>query len=461
MRYRTLLSLLFIGSGLLSVAQEQLSLSDAISVGLERNYDIRIERKNVIVAENKNAWGESGLLPSVSLNMQSQNSIRNQQSDNQFFGGQLFPGYELNDQRSYGITPSAQVNWTIFQGNKAIITKRRLEQLEAESMKNADVVVSNTIQSLILAYYMAVLEKERLNEYRKQLALSRDRYEYVLTKYNIGSAVSSDLLLEENNYLTDSTNYINQVLTYHNTIRNLNVLLVNDDLNEDYTLTDSLYFENIPYEYEDLENAMLSENVDLKKIFISQSILELQVKQNRADLFPTLTMNGGYQWNRNVSDLTSATYSGPNENYQNPPEPLVSKTGTYFANFTLSFNLYNGGKVNRAIKNSIIQEDIGNLKIEQLSTSLKQDLQGAFERYQVRNQLYGISVKREEAAETNLRISNEKFKNGSINSFDFRIVQNNYLTATTQKFQALYNLMESKVELMRLTGGIISTYNYQ
>ena len=457
MKYFTLLITILCGAGSL-FAQQPLSLSDAIQIGLERNYDIRIEQKNVITSQNNNSWGEAGILPTIRLDVASQNSIRNQQSDNQFFGGQLFPGFELDDQRTYGLTPSLNINWTIFQGNKAIISKRRLEQLEAESMQNADVVIANTLQAIILAYYNAVLEKDRLDAYQTQLSLSRDRFRYTDTKYQLGSAVTSDVLLEENNYLTDSTNFINQGLIYRNAVRSLNVLLVSEDLNQNYEFTDDLEFEEQQYQFDELSKAMLSENVDIKKIYISQSILEAQVKQNKADLYPTLSFNGGYNWNRNVSDLTNASYNGPNPDYQNPPEPLVSNSGTYFANFTLSFNLFNGGRVNRAIRNAVVAQDIGNLRIEKLQTTLDRDLYQAYERYQVRRQLYGISDRSAEAARINYSISEEKFKGGTINSFDFRVVQNNYLTASVQKLQALYNLMDSKVELMRLTGGLIADY---
>ena len=457
MKYFTLLITILCGAGSL-FAQQPLSLSDAIQIGLERNYDIRIEQKNVITSQNNNSWGEAGILPTIRLDVASQNNIRNQQSDNQFFGGQLFPGFELDDQRTYGLTPSLNINWTIFQGNKAIISKRRLEQLEAESMQNADVVIANTLQAIILAYYNAVLEKDRLDAYQTQLSLSRDRFRYTDTKYQLGSAVTSDVLLEENNYLTDSTNFINQGLIYRNAVRSLNVLLVSEDLNQNYEFTDDLEFEEQQYQFNELSKAMLSENVDIKKIYISQSILEAQVRQNKADLYPTLSFNGGYNWNRNVSDLTNASYNGPNPDYQNPPEPLVSNSGTYFANFTLSFNLFNGGRVNRAIRNAVVAEDIGNLRIEKLQTTLDRDLYQAYERYQVRRQLYGISDRSAEAARINYSISEEKFKGGTINSFDFRVVQNNYLTASVQKLQALYNLMDSKVELMRLTGGLIADY---
>ncbi|MEQ8627022.1 TolC family protein [Ekhidna sp.] len=440
-------------------AQDQLSLSDAIQIGLERNYGIRIEEGNVEVASNNNSWGEAGRLPTVNLNVQSQNSIRNQQSDNQFFGGTLFPGFELNNQQTFGLTPAVTVTWNIFQGNRAIISKRRLEQLQAESEQNAEVVVSNTIQSIILGYYIAVLEQRRLDEFQKQLNLSRDKYDYIQTKYDLGGAVTSDMLLEENNYLTDSVSVLNQQLALNNAFRNLNLLLVQDDINTEYVLTDSLMIEDFTYDYADLSNAAFNQNVDLKSIYISQTILQANTSLQQASRLPTLSLNGGYNWNRNVSDLTNARYDGPNPDFQTPPEPLVSKTGTYFANFTLSFTLFDGNRINRAIRNAIVQEDIGNIRIDQLKKTIQRDLATAYDQYLVRKQLLAINQRRREAAEINLQNSEEKFRNGSINSFDFRDVQNNYLSAAILELQAIYNLIDSKVTLMRLTGGLVREYN--
>jgi len=439
-------------------AQEPLSLSDAIRLGLQRNYGILIESKNVETAANNNEWGNTGRLPTVTLSAASSNSIRNQFSENQFFAGNLFPGFELNDQRNYAVQPGVAVNWTLFQGNRAIITKRRFDQLEAESYKNADVVVANTLQAIIATYYLAVLEQERLEEFQRQLRLSQDKYDYIQTKYGLGGAVTSDLLLEENNYLTDSVNFLNQQLALNNAFRNLNTILVEPDLEKKYLLIDSLAVEEFTYVLDDLKAAALSENVDLQRTFLSQSVLELTTRQQRSSAVPTLTFNGGYNWNRNVSDLTSAEYEGPNADYENPPKPLLSKTGTYFANFTLSFTLFDGQRINRAIRNAMVQEDIGNLRVDQLKQSISKDLLDAYDEYRVRKQLYEINRRRREAAEMNLRNTEEKFKNGSISSFDFRDVQNNQLSAAIQELQSIYNLIDSRITLMRLTGGLISDY---
>ncbi len=438
---------------LLSIAQEPLSLSDAISLGLERNFDIRIEQKNVLVAETNNNWGEAGRYPTITLNLNQNNSI----NDNV----KTASPFQLQDITvSNSVNPGANINWTIFDGFKVNMTKRRLEQLQAESEGNASIVIANNLQGIVLGYYLATLEQERLREFKKQLILSRDKYAYVKAGYDIGTSVTSDLLLEEGNFLTDSVNFINQQLAFRNAVRNLNVLIGETEVDKSYVFTDDLNVVFPDYQYEDLEAKLFNNNVDLQKQYISQSLLGTGIQLAKAERYPTLSLSSGLSQNRSRVDLSNAQFPGQDgTSSPGPADPLTARTDSYFANFTLSFTLFNGGKINRAIKNVIVQEDIGNIRIEKMENSLQRDLMEAYDRYQVRKQLYGINVKREDAAKTNLEITSEKFKNGSINSFDYRIVQNNYLSASILKLQSLFNLLDSKIELMRLTGGLIAEYN--
>lgn len=432
--------------------QENLSLSDAIKLGLERNYDIRIEKKTVEIAENNKSWGEAGRYPTVTLSLSQNNSI----SDNI----KTASPFQLQDQIiSNSLSPSVNLDWTLFNGFKINMSKNRLEQLQAQSKGNADIVIANTIQSIILGYYKAVLEKERLEEFEKQLRLSGDKYEYTKVKSEMGSAVSSDLLLEESNYLADSTNYINQELSYRNAVRDLNVLLGEPDVDKFYVLTDELSVEIDSYEMADLMAKLNAENVDLKKQYIAQRIMSYDVGLRRADRYPQLSFNAGYSHNRSRVDLSNATFpSGDGTSSPGPAEPLNAITDTYFANFTLSYTLFNGGKINRAIENTMIQEDIENIRTERLKNMLYRDLAKAHDDYQVRTRLYRINERRKQATDTNLQISEDKFKNGTINSFDYRTVQNDNLSAGIQELQSLYNVIDAKVTLMRLTGGIIETY---
>lgn len=440
-----------------AISQKQsLSLSEAISIGLEKNFDIRIERKTVEVAENNNAWGEAGRMPNVTLNTTYNNSMVNNKSGDQFFNGATFPGFELNNQVNSALTPALNVNWTIFNGNKVNISKARLDDLQRESEGNAEIVISNTIQAIILGYYIAELEAERLDTYQQQLDLSSDKYAHIKVRSEIGSAVSSDILLEEGNYLNDSVSFINQQLAYRNAVRNLNFLLNEPEVDKDYIFTDNLINEVEEIEFADLTNRLESNNVDLKKLYLSQAILNHNIGMARADRMPRLSVDAGYSYSRSVQDLTNA--ESDNVNFVAPNETSITNRGTYYANFTLAFTLFNGNKINRAIKNAVVQEDIGNIRIEKLRSSINRDLYDKYDEYSTRLMIYNINKRRVEAAEVNLSISDEKFKTGSINSFDFRTVQNNNLDAKIQLLQSLYNLIDSKVALMRLTGGLMDNY---
>lgn len=443
---------LTISTNLLFAQSETLSLSDAIRIGLERNYDIIIERSNVQVAENNNAWGEAGRYPTVTLNLNQNNSL----TDNV----KTASPFQLQDQTiSSSLNPGVNLNWTLFNGFKINISKSRLQELQSESQGNADIVIANTLQSIILGYYKAVLEKRRLVEFERQLKLSGDKYSYTKVKSELGSAVSTDLFLEEGNYLTDSTNYINQQLVFRNAMRDLNVMLAETDVDKKYNFTDDLLYEEENYQLEDLLTKLNSKNVDLKKQYISQQLITYNRGLARADRYPTVTLNSGYSHNRSRVDLSNATFPGQDgTSSPGPTEALNAITDNYFANFTIAFTLFNGGKINRAIQNTVIQEDIANITTQRLKTSLYRDLAQAYDQYQIRKQLYGITVRKQDVADTNLSISEEKFKNGSINSFDHRTVQNNSLSAALEELQAVYNLIDSKVSLMRLTGGIIETY---
>ncbi|MFT7030581.1 MAG: outer membrane protein TolC [Marinoscillum sp.] len=446
------IGLWFISTGLVQ-AQQPLTLSEAIGIGLERNYNIQLEQKNVQVSANNNTWGEAGALPTISLNLTQNNII----TDNVKTAGP----FQLQDiTLNNSLSPSANLTWTIFNGFKVNMTKRRLDQLQAESEGNASIVISNTLQSIILGYYLSVMEQSRLEEFAKQLKLSADKYEYVKAGMEIGTKTSTDILLEEGNYLSDSVSYINQMLAFKSATRNLNVLLGKDDLTEAYLFTDTIAEDFPRYELENLKSKMLNNNADLKKQYITQALLGTNIGIARADRYPSLSLSAGASDNRSRVDLSKASFPNGDGTFSDgPSDPRNAVTNNYFANFTLSYALFNGGKINRAIKNSIIQEDIGNLRVDQLKNKLSVDLLDAYDRYEIRRQIYAINKRREASAKANLAYSTEKFRNGSINSFDFRVVQNNYLSASTLRLQALYDLMDTKVMLMRLTGGLVEEYS--
>ena len=433
-------------------SQDKLSMSDAVRISLERNYDILIEESRTDIAKNNNSWGEAGRWPNVSLTLGQNNGLTN--------NIKTASPFQLQDKTiSNSLSPGVSLNWNLFNGFKVNISKKRLEELERESNGNADIVVSNTIQAVILGYYRAVLEQDRLEEFEKQLGLSRDKYQYVKVKADVGSAVRSDILMEESNYLNDSTNYINQQMSFRKALRDLNYLLGEPDPTIVYELTDQLSVDIEEYDLQELYGKMTSGNVDLRKQYISQSLRNYETSIARADKLPTLTLSPGYTHTQSRVDLSKASFPSNDGFVPGPSDPLNAVTDNYSANFRISFTLFNGGKINRAIQNAIVQEDIARLSVEKMKIGLYRDLANALDQYNIRRQIHLINIRKVEVATQNMGVSSEKFRNGTISSFDYRTVQNTHLSAVMQRLSSLYNLIDSQVTLLRLTGGIIETYN--
>ena len=438
---KRLLALGYILCGFTVAAQEDLSLSRAIQLGLENNFDIQISRRNEDIASRNNSWGEAGIFPTIDLNLTGGTSTTNIDNPASFLQGDI---------ASRNLNPSATLNWTVFNGFNVRMTKDRLSLLEYQTVGNTAILVENTIQAIILAYNTVLLEGERLNVFQNTFALSRDRYAYSRLKGELGSSVTFDILQDKTAYLTDSSNYLTQQLNFRNAERELNILL-NEEVNTAWNYTGELPNEAQTYVLDELAAKMTSNNSNLKNQYINQEILRKDVAIARSNTYPRLSVSSGYSRNQQTQDLSSAEFG----NGQTGDSGIKSTTTNYFANFTLAFTVFDGGRIRRQIENAKVQEQIGELQVDQLKLTLNRDLAIGYETYNLRKNLFNISEVNLEAAQLNLDLGEERYQNGSINSFDYRDLQINYLQTALNTLQSRYDLFSSDLELMRLTGGIL------
>ncbi len=411
-----------------------LSLEEAVSIALDKNFDIQISQKNLESAQINNTWAAAGMFPSVNIGLSQTNRFDNSESQTG----------DRADVINSGIQPYIQLQWMLFNGLSVYIAKDRLDLLEQLSEGNSALIVENKIQAVVLSYYLTLRNLERLETIDKVKKLSRDRFNYVETKKEFGSAVSYDVLQAKNSYLSDSSNYLLQSLEVKKSQLSLN-LLMGVEKDAVFVLTTEFKAISEDYKYYDLEEKMLSNNKTLLNQYINQEILMKNVKSAKALVWPSLVMSVG-------SDYASAyvRYSGA--------DPNSSYSYDFYVNFSLNFNLYNGGKTRRAIQQATIQQEIGDIQESQIKQTLANGLLTVYEMYEIRKQLLNVADAGLETAQLNLDLSTEKFKNGSINSFNFRDVQIQFITAEFNRLEAVYNLINTHTELLRATGGIISEF---
>jgi len=435
-KYHYLTALLIIISAHLVNAQQSLSLDDAILKGLDNNFQIRITKQEYNIAKLNNKQGTAGRWPSITLGANSINRY-----DNTPFFDTTVTSYKRTDIFSNQITPYVNVRWLLFDGFSVNINKQKLDLLENFSAGYATIVIENTIQAIILGYYNALLQIERLRVLMEVKKLSGDRYKYEMMRKEIGTSVTFEVLQAKNSFFSDSTNFLLMELNVKNAFLRLNLLL-GEPPDVQFTLVDSFMVDLQYYDLQDMMDKMLANNSNLKNQYINQEILKKGIGIAKSDVWPTISMNAGADYTQGWYDFEKSdanTYSLD-----------------YYANFTLSFNLFNGGNTHRAIKTAQINEQIGQLEIQELKQTLENLLVNQFDLYRIRKQLLEVANVNLESAKLNMEIATEKYRNGTINSFNFRDVQLIFLNASSNKLNAIYDLMDSQTELLRLTGGVIS-----
>lgn len=426
MKFRIAL-LVFITFSVSLFSQNKLSLSDALNIGLENNYNLRISKKGVEISEENNSWGNAGRYPTIDIGISSVNR---------------FDSNEDADITTNNVAPSAQLNWVLFNGFRIFNTKSKLEdQLNLAKGYNA-LSLENTIQSIIVAYFDVLLQKERLEVFEELESLSKDRYQRAETSKEIGGAVTYEVLQAKTAWLEDRSSYLSQKLNYDNSIRALN-LLIGEKEDKTYNELDEFKTDIFEYKLEDLMNKMLASNKNLQNQYLNEIINERDIDIARGGMYPRLSLSAGYD------------YLNSNRKVFNFPR-TSSDSYNYYGNLNLSLNIFDGLNTKRSLEIAKIQSEISKIETEEMIHSLKNVLIQLLELYDIQKDLLEVAEENLEATKLNLQISEEKFKNGAINSFNYRDVQIVYLNASIQKLNSIYNLINTNTELARITGSIVS-----
>ena len=421
----------------LGFSQDSLSLSKAIEIGLQKNYDIRLTQKNVEINSLFNNWGEAGRLPQLNVNLGQNNSISDQRKNPISFAPFLF---QSND-----VSGNIAMNWTIFNGFGVKANKIKLEQLQLQSENTATLAVENTIHGIILAYYQSKMQMEQLKLLENIVKLTSEKYAQQLIKSNIGVGVKFDLLQYEGNLYTDSSNKFLQELNFKNSIRNLN-LIMGEEVEKNWILSSDIKPELTKKDLAVLKKEMLSNNTNIKNQFINIALTQQDISIAKSQFYPVINFSGGL--NSSFGQLST-------NDANSPIRKAGSRNLNYYGNFTLNFKIYDGGKVKRGIKALQIQNEVDQLQMAQMAEQLNFELTNAFELYQTRIKIFDLTQKAFLVSKNNLEIAKLKEQSGLINSFNFRDIEMAFLTSGVALYQASYDLLESNATLLKMSGKII------
>ena len=413
----------------LTYSQKVLTSEDAISIALKYNYDILVARNSATTDSVNNTPGNAGMLPDVTISSTESYSTATKLYQ-KFSDGSIVSS---SNTQSNSLTANIGLSWTLFDGGKMFVTKRKLSEIQELGEIQFRDRVLQTVYDVILAYYDVVRQKQELASINEVITYNLDRVKISQTSFDAGLSPKTNLLQAKIDLNVYQENAINQQSIILAAKRSLNQLLGrNTDVQ--FEVLDS-----IPIS-ESLDNRVLSQKIDSSNTSILAyqkqiDVDKLSIKEMNSMLLPKIFFNTGYGLFQSNS---------PDGN------PLVNRTIGPSVGGTVSIPIYQGGNAIRQIKVAKIQLQSDQYNLENVRLKVNQQLQNALTQFE--NQLNLLKIEKDNAilAKENLEISIQRLRYGQTTSLEVSLAENSFVDSLTRLINFEYNLKVAETKLKQL-----------
>ena len=441
-QFKYLSILVFIFS-LTARGQELLEKQNAVGIALENNYDIKVSNNDMEAAKNSSSIYNSGYLPSVFASGGA--DYQNQESEIEFQGGDRQDDLE-NVSNTYNATIG--VDYLLFDGFGRKYNYRKLQEQYNISEIRVRQVIENTLLSLLISYYDVARLTENKYNLKQSLDISKSQLLREQYGYQYGQKTQLDVLNSEVNVNQDSINLLNIQRELANSKRDLNVIL-GRDVNIDFE-ADTMVSYAVSLTYDNMMQSAKINNSLLLQADMNVTLSDYDLKINKSSWVPNVGINGAYNYRDNNID----------SNINNNPFAVASQTSKgVVGGLSVSWNIFDGGTTRTRVQNAKIAIDNSNIQKQLIEKDLERNVANAWETYQ--NSLFVLSAEKKnvETNRRNFQRSEEQFKLGQIITVEFRLAQQNFLSAVNSYNQAKYTAKVAELRLLQL-GGMLIGANY-
>ena len=413
--------------------QDVLTLDEALSIGLENNLRIKLAESDYAIDQHNNTAGNAGMLPMVTVSSNLRGSTT---SGEQVFTTSPEPRtFDNAKTNTFDLSPT--LSWTLFDGRRMFIAKDRLELLEESGYHNVKQVIQDITSQIMKAYYLVVLEQEKLAVAENTITLSEQRLEVATSKFDVGRASKMEKLSAQVDYNEDISARSRQQQALRQAQVALNNLLARE-AGLGFIAADSIVID-MELGLESLREQVLADNLTLRQMKLSEQIQEKLLGETRAGRWPSLTANLGYGYNTRQSG--SGIFVSSNE---------------YGFNYGLglSWTLFNGWNQQRMIANAITSQKRAGYEYQQQENDLLAQLTSLFAGYETNYELISLEEQNLEVARENEDIARERYQVGRTNALEYREAQQNAASAEVRLLEALYNTRVAEIDLLLLSGQI-------
>ena len=416
-------------------SQNVLTAQDAVKIALENNYSIKIAENQKNISDNNTTIGNAGFLPNLDASA-SYNRSSNDTKQNYSNGTVVDRTGAISKNYAAGVN----LNWTIFDGLKMFASLDQLKELKKTGETNYKIAIEQNISDVLSSFYDIVRQELLLEVIKKNISISEERLKIVNNEKEVGAASKFDLLKAQVDLNTDKSSLLNQQEQLAEARVKLNRVL-GRDINTEFEVDKEIEI-NQDLSYTDLKPVAVENNSELLLAMQNKNISELQLRLERSELFPKISLNLGYNYSKSESDAGFF---------------ISSNTTALSYGATVSFNLFNGLNTRRKIENAQVAIENSEFQYQQIYDQFNAALLNAYQKYENSLELVKLEAENYKAAEENSNLALERLRVGSITPIDFRESQKDMLNAKSRLVSAQYNAKNSETELLKISGQLIKT----
>ncbi len=428
-----IISLLFMVSAVCATPEE-MTVEDAIRLGLKNNYDIKIARNTAEIAANNKGKGIANFLPVIDTNSELRYDDTNESTGSPMsFGDSV----TRTSDTYLGLT------WTLFDGFRMFADKKRYDELAMSGEYEARDRIERTVVSIMASFFNLVQQEQLLDVIRDTLAVSKRRLEREEVRRELGGASSTDLLNARVNYNNDESTLLDQQLAVTIALNELNIVLARDPLTP-VEVKKEIVIPPLTMNYEKLLEVAKKENSTLLTARYDKRVAEEEVKIAQSAFWPRLFLNGSYGYADRAlfgDDILPGT--------DRRRHSIDSTIGLF-----VSFNVFNGNidKINfQNARLELLNSDLNLQNIENRITGLVRE---KYTTYQKRMAKVRIEEENTATAKQNMELQKELYATGASDSLDFRDAQVLYARAQVNLIVSRFDARISLLEIEQLIGKV-------
>jgi len=405
----------------------RITLDEAIAIALKNTYEIQIAKNNVEANTILNNYGIAGGLPIIAATLSNTEQVTD-------VNQKLNTGVEISRKGAVGNNTQAGVSAGIllYNGNRVVSTKKRLAELQYQSVELLNSQIQNTIADVMTSYYDVVRQLSYVNTLITSIAASQQRLDILEVRKAAGMANNADIFQAQ-----IDLNTLNQTLQDQRMVAGIAktelLRLLTLDVKSVLAIRDTITVDQDVQLNSILDR--LTVNADVKAADHQIRINQLIVRETAAQRYPTIRLNTAYNYSRNQS---GAGFT------------LLNQTNGPNAGISLAVPIYNGGIFKRQQKVAEINTTNARLQKDVILRDYSSDVVKMYETYRSSLQQLEIQKASYNLSKQLLDLTLQRFKLIQATIIDVREAQRSFEDAGYRMININYAAKAAEIELKRL-----------